>query len=69
MKWVSTHYNDPEILITENGYQNRDATANDDRRIFYIQVSKLYFHEKISLLFFFINISRETLPMFSELPK
>lgn len=38
MKWVATNYNNPDILITENGFQNRDTGYNDDGRIFYIKV-------------------------------
>ena len=38
-KWVKDTYNNPEIIITENGYSDAGGILNDDRRINYIRVS------------------------------
>lgn len=39
LKWIQSHYNNTEIIVTENGFQSRDDTMNDVKRIFYIKVS------------------------------
>ncbi|XP_063932811.1 myrosinase 1-like isoform X1 [Zophobas morio] len=36
-KWVKDTYNNPEIIITENGYSDAGGILNDDRRINYIR--------------------------------
>ncbi|KAJ8963456.1 hypothetical protein NQ318_018938 [Aromia moschata] len=37
LKWIKKNYNNPEIIITENGYSDHDGTLNDDKRIKYIR--------------------------------
>lgn len=39
MKWIAARYNNPDILITENGFLTKDTSYNDVERKFFIQVS------------------------------
>lgn len=39
LKWVQKNYNDPEIVITENGLLNTDAGLEDDDRLYVIKAS------------------------------
>lgn len=41
LKWVKDNYDDPEIIITENGYSD-DGEINDIKRIKYYQVSRSF---------------------------
>lgn len=38
MKWIKENYNNPELIITENGYSDRDGKLDDMDRINYLQV-------------------------------
>lgn len=40
MKYVKDNFNDPEILITENGVSDL-GTLEDDERVYYIQVPEI----------------------------
>lgn len=35
LKWIKDNYGDPEVFITENGMSDRNATLDDQHRIFY----------------------------------
>ncbi|KAJ8936633.1 hypothetical protein NQ314_012249 [Rhamnusium bicolor] len=37
LKWIKEGYNNPEIIVTENGYSDHDGTLEDDKRINYIR--------------------------------
>ncbi|CAH1173792.1 unnamed protein product [Phaedon cochleariae] len=37
LNWLKNQYGDEEIIITENGYADTDATLEDDRRVGYYQ--------------------------------
>lgn len=39
LKWIKNEYEDPEIIITENGFSDYGGIA-DPRRINYLQVTK-----------------------------
>lgn len=39
LKWIKKNYDNPEIIITENGYSDYDGTLEDNKRINYIQVN------------------------------
>ena len=35
LNFIKDNYNSPEIVITENGMSDRNATLQDDHRIYY----------------------------------
>ena len=35
LNWIKDEYNNPPVLITENGMSDRNGTLEDDHRIFY----------------------------------
>ena len=35
LNFIKDNYNDPEIIITENGMSDRNSTIQDDHRIYY----------------------------------
>ncbi|CAG9813261.1 unnamed protein product [Phaedon cochleariae] len=37
LRWIKNQYNNPRMIVTENGYSDYDGTLNDDDRISYIQ--------------------------------
>ncbi|XP_056632045.1 myrosinase 1-like [Diorhabda sublineata] len=37
LQWIKKTYNNPDVIITENGYSDDDGTLEDDKRIEYIQ--------------------------------
>lgn len=40
LNWISDHYDNPEVIITENGFPTAPSSGNNDTgRIHYIQVS------------------------------
>lgn len=51
LKWISTHYGHPEIIVTENGYQSKETTMNDVNRIAYTQVSAVFLDASFSCIF------------------
>lgn len=38
LKWIKDNYGNPEIIITENGFSDRDGRLDDIDRINYMQV-------------------------------
>lgn len=36
--WIKERYNNPKVIITENGWSDNGMTVNDDDRIHYIEV-------------------------------
>lgn len=39
LNWIKDQYNNPEVIITENGFSNFGHLINDCRRIYYYNVS------------------------------
>lgn len=38
LKWIKENYGNPEIIITENGYSDKDGSVDDIDRINYLKV-------------------------------
>lgn len=50
LRWADKEYNDPEIIITENGFSDR-GTLEDNDRISYFNVFFIQSYKPTSLLF------------------
>lgn len=35
LRWIKDEYNDPEIIITENGFADTGGTDDTDRKMYY----------------------------------
>lgn len=42
LKWIKENYQNPHIIITENGFSDSDGKLNDTDRISYLQVTSIH---------------------------
>lgn len=56
LRWADKEYNDPEIIITENGFSDR-GTLEDNDRISYFNVFICFLESISNLISYFININ------------